>query len=176
MKLRPMILLAISLWLFISIGLKTQRYFLTSHVRDDLRLGNIISKVMIRLGWTEINRKPDDETQALRLFQFKKPGCDRVVLLTFVNFGEATGQVLKDALGRDVIYIQNGQATNAPPAPPQNLVARMAAALFSQRFEAGQDMPILVLSDYKSNPACAVDLLPYWDEIRQKFRLTDDVK
>jgi hypothetical protein len=168
MKSRFVFFGAIATLLIVSVGLKAQRY-LTSHINENFRLGAIISDVLKPQGWVEIESPPTDRQLTLSIFKFKKLECDKPLLVTFLNFGDATSNALQSAIGSNITFIYDGKTSNSFPAKKQFYRVMLQSVQNMLRFNDNHELPIIAISDYSSDATCDSNLVQYWPQIEQKF-------
>jgi hypothetical protein len=168
MKSRSIFLGAVAALFIMSIGLKAQRY-LTSHINENFRLGAIVSSVLKTQGWVEAERPPTDRPLTFSIFKFQKPECSKPLLVTFLNFGDATSNALQSAIGANITFIYDGKVTNVFPAKKQFYRVMLKSVQNMLRFSDNNEMPIIAMSDYSLDAACDSKLSEHWREIEQQF-------
>jgi hypothetical protein len=168
MKSRVVFLGAIAALLTLSVGLKAQRY-LTSHINENFRLGAIVSSVLKTQGWVEAERPPTDKPLTFSIFKFVKRECNKPLLVTFLNFGDATSNALQSAIGANITFIYDGKITNTFPAKKQFYRVMLKSVQNMLRFSDNNEMPIIAMSDYSSDASCDSKLVESWSKIEQQF-------
>ncbi len=168
MKHSHYIFIAIAALFLVSITLKTQRYII-SHMDENLRIASIVTSVLQKQGWTEIPTFSAEKPQALSIFKYQKKVCEKPLLLTFLNFGEATSNVLQSAIGSDILFIYDGKTSLSFPAKKQfyRVILKSLQNIF--HFKANHEMPIIAVSNNATEPQCENKLVAYWAEIETEF-------
>ncbi len=168
MKSRLIIFGAVATLLIVSVGLKAQRY-VTSHVNENVQLGAIISDVLKTKGWLEVERPPTDRPLTLSIFKFQKLECKEPLLVTFLNFGDATSNALQSAIGSNITFIYDGKVSSTFPVKKQFYRVMLTSVQNMFRFNDNREMPIIAMSNQNLEASCDSKLSEHWREIEQKF-------
>ena len=168
MKRKYFIFFTFALLLTMSIGLKIQRY-MVSYIDENLRLASIISTVLQHQSWIEIPRPPVDKPQALSVFTYQKTMCEKPLRVTFLNFGDATSNALKTAIGTDVLFIYDGKISPIFPSKKQFYKVILKSMQNMIRFSDNHEMPIIAVSNNSSMPECDNKIVELWADIEAEF-------
>jgi|GEM_PF-6886487 len=168
MKRTPLILTFIGIWLAISLGAKAQRYFVQVEPVETRAFKAVMKNVGLQ-NW-HTSPSPVSDNGALTLHELTRPECDLPVRLAFIGFGDATDNLLDDALGASPLFYYAGELSPALPRDEQrrHIVKTFGLGQFGGSRSA--DMPIIAVSRSPEGPQCQPDILHHWPQIEQDFR------
>lgn len=170
-------IVTLTLWLFLGLGGKALRYFVPQAPANS-RAIQAMNLILAEQGWVPLGANVASEKAALESFSFEKQGCSQPLHLAFIGFGDATLQVLRNGLGADLAFVQEGVVTDAPNFEHQReTVARHSVERLLGR-KTSPDLPIVVLYPKKfvlgageNATGCTADISGQWPRLQALIAL-----